>query len=49
MWNWPRGYIGGHVGAGVRPTSFSNFFGPSIYGDVVDIPSFVAGGQIGYD
>ncbi|WP_258763506.1 hypothetical protein [Bradyrhizobium arachidis] len=49
VWNWSRGYIGGHVGGRYGRTSFTNPFGPSIYGDVVDIPSFVAGGQIGYN
>ncbi|KRP94647.1 hypothetical protein AOQ72_20835 [Bradyrhizobium yuanmingense] len=49
VWNWSGGYIGGHGGGGYGRTSFSNPFGPSIYGDVVDVPSFVAGGQIGYN
>ncbi|MDI2078033.1 hypothetical protein ABIF68_010744 [Bradyrhizobium japonicum] len=49
VWNWSGGYIGGHVGGGYGRTSFTNPFGPPIYGDVVDIPSFVAGGQIGYN
>ncbi|WP_225143915.1 MULTISPECIES: outer membrane beta-barrel protein, partial [unclassified Bradyrhizobium] len=43
------GYIGGHVGGGYGRTSFSNPYGPSIYGDVVDTPVFLAGGQIGYN
>ncbi|MGY3238086.1 opacity protein-like surface antigen [Bradyrhizobium sp. USDA 4472] len=49
VWNWSGGYIGGHVGGGYGQTSFSNPFGSSIYGDVVDVPSFIAGGQIGYN
>ncbi|WP_439402418.1 outer membrane beta-barrel protein [Bradyrhizobium sp. DASA03068] len=49
VWNWSGGYIGGHGGGGYGRTSFSNPFGPSIYGGVVDVPSFVAGGQIGYN
>ncbi|MDA9431885.1 hypothetical protein XH88_08830 [Bradyrhizobium sp. CCBAU 51627] len=28
--------------------SFSNPYGPSIYGGIVDTPTFLAGGQIGY-
>lgn len=44
-----RGYIGGHVGGGYGRTSFSNPYGPSIYGDVVDTPVFLAGGQVGYN
>ena len=49
VWNWSGGYIGGHAGGGYGRTSFSNPFGPSIYGGSLDIPSFVAGGQIGYN
>nr|WP_249792862.1 outer membrane beta-barrel protein [Bradyrhizobium sp. BRP22] len=30
-------------------TSFSDPYGPSLYGDVVDTPVFLAGGQIGYN
>ncbi|XIA67584.1 outer membrane protein [Bradyrhizobium sp. TZ2] len=49
MSSWSGGYIGGHVGGGYGRTSFSNPYGPSIYGGVVDTPSFLAGGQIGYN
>ncbi|UPU01355.1 outer membrane beta-barrel protein (plasmid) [Bradyrhizobium barranii subsp. apii] len=49
VWNWSGGYIGGHVGGGYGRTSFSNPYGPSIYGDVVDTPVFLAGGQVGYN
>ncbi|MGY2883109.1 opacity protein-like surface antigen [Bradyrhizobium sp. USDA 4524] len=49
VWNWSGGYIGGHVGGGYGRTSFSNPYGPSIYGGVVDTPAFLAGGQIGYN
>ncbi len=49
VWNWTGGYLGGHVGGGYGRTSFSNPYGPSIYGDVVDTPVFLAGGQIGYN
>ncbi|WP_375784786.1 outer membrane beta-barrel protein [Bradyrhizobium sp. Pha-3] len=49
VWNWSGGYIGGHVGGGHGRTSFSNPYGPSIYGGVVDTPVFLAGGQIGYN
>ncbi|UQR61396.1 outer membrane beta-barrel protein [Bradyrhizobium sp. C-145] len=49
VWNWSGGYIGGHAGGGYGRTYFSNPYGPSIYGGAVDIPSFVAGGQIGYN
>ncbi|MDA9484058.1 hypothetical protein XI07_19015 [Bradyrhizobium sp. CCBAU 11445] len=47
--NWSGGYIGGHAGGGYGRTSFSNPYGPSIYGGVVDTPAFLAGGQIGYN
>ncbi|WP_342723715.1 outer membrane beta-barrel protein [Bradyrhizobium sp. B097] len=49
VWNWSGGYIGGHVGGGYGRTSFSNPYGPSIYGDGVDTPVAFAGGQIGYN
>ncbi|WOH64342.1 outer membrane beta-barrel protein [Bradyrhizobium sp. BWA-3-5] len=49
VWNWRGGYLGGHVGGGYGRTSFSNPFGPSIYGGIVDTPVFVGGGQIGYN
>ncbi|WP_439406718.1 outer membrane protein [Bradyrhizobium sp. DASA03076] len=49
VWNWSGGYIGGHVGGGYGRTSFSNSYGPSIYGGIVDTPAFLAGGQIGYN
>ncbi|MGY3622398.1 outer membrane beta-barrel protein [Bradyrhizobium sp. USDA 10063] len=48
-WSWSGGYIGGHVGGGYGRTSFSNPYGPSIYGGGVDTPVFLAGGQIGYN
>lgn len=49
VWNWTGGYIGGHVGGGYGLTSFSDPYGPSLYGDVVHTPVFLAGGQIGYN
>ncbi|MBO4228148.1 outer membrane beta-barrel protein [Bradyrhizobium neotropicale] len=49
VWDWSGGYIGGHVGGGYGRTSFSNPYGPSMYGDVADTPVFLAGGQIGYN
>ncbi|UEM11715.1 outer membrane beta-barrel protein [Bradyrhizobium barranii subsp. barranii] len=49
VWNWSGGYIGGHVGGGYGRTSFSNPYGQSIYGGVVDTPVFLAGGQVGYN
>ncbi|UPK26523.1 outer membrane beta-barrel protein [Bradyrhizobium sp. 195] len=49
VWSWSGGYIGGHVGGGYGRTSFTNPYGPSIYGAVVDTPVFLAGGQVGYN
>ncbi|MDA9420912.1 hypothetical protein XH97_01795 [Bradyrhizobium sp. CCBAU 53380] len=49
VWNWSGGYIGGHAGGGYGRTSFSNPYGPSIYGGIADTPAFLAGGQIGYN
>ncbi len=49
VWSWTGGYIGGHLGGGYGLTSFSDPYGPSLYGDVVDTPVFLAGGQIGYN
>ncbi|UPK05825.1 hypothetical protein [Bradyrhizobium sp. 170] len=45
VWSW----TGGHVGGGYGRTSFSDPYGPSVYGDLVDSPAFLAGGQIGYN
>ncbi len=47
LWSWSGGYIGGHVGVGYDQESFSNPYGPAVYGGVVDTPVFLAGGQIG--
>ncbi|WP_342709798.1 outer membrane beta-barrel protein [Bradyrhizobium sp. B124] len=49
VWGWSGGYIGWHLGGGYGRTSFSNSYGSSIYGDAVDTPVFLAGGQIGYN
>ncbi|UPK26547.1 outer membrane beta-barrel protein [Bradyrhizobium sp. 195] len=49
VWRWTGGYIGGHVGGGYGQTSFSDSYGKSLYGDVVQTPVFLAGGQIGYN
>jgi opacity protein-like surface antigen/outer membrane protease len=48
-WSWTGGYFGAHVGGGYGQTSFSDPYGPSIYGDVVDTPVFLLGGQVGYN
>ncbi|WP_258768728.1 outer membrane protein [Bradyrhizobium arachidis] len=48
-WSWTGGYIGVHGGGGYGRTSFRAPYGPSIYGDIVSTPVFLAGGQIGYN
>ncbi|QOZ23770.1 outer membrane protein [Bradyrhizobium sp. CCBAU 51753] len=49
LWSWTGGYIGVHGGGGYGRTSFSDPYGPSIYGDIVSTPAFLAGGQVGYN
>ncbi|WP_234684979.1 outer membrane beta-barrel protein [Bradyrhizobium monzae] len=49
LWSWTGGYFGAHVGGGYGRSSFSDPYGPSIYGDVVDTPVFLLGGQVGYN
>src|SRR5206468_4056298 len=49
LWSWTGGYIGVHGGGGHGRTSFSDPYGPSIHGDIVNTPVFLAGGQIGYN
>ena len=46
---WNGFYVGPHVGAGWGTANFSDPFGPSIYGDRVTTPNFMAGGQFGYN
>ncbi|WBL77741.1 outer membrane beta-barrel protein [Bradyrhizobium xenonodulans] len=48
-WSWTGGYFGALVGGGYGRTSFSDPYGPSLYGDVVDTPVFLLGGQMGYN
>jgi opacity protein-like surface antigen len=47
--NWAGFYVGGHVGAFIDEANFSNPFGPSLFGDKVTSPGFMAGFQIGYN
>ncbi|WP_271610815.1 hypothetical protein [Bradyrhizobium sp. CCBAU 21360] len=49
LWSWTGGYVGFHGGGGYGRTSFTDPYGPSIYGDIVNTPVFLAGGQIGYN
>lgn len=48
-WSWTGWYIGAHVGGAWGQTTFSDPFGPSIFGDKVNTPGFLGGGQIGYN
>ena len=48
-WFWTGFYGGVHVGAAAGTANFADPFGSSIFGDNVTIPSFMAGGQIGYN
>jgi opacity protein-like surface antigen len=49
LWSWTGLYIGGHVGAGLGASQFSDPAGPSIYGDHVRSPAVLGGGQVGYN
>lgn len=47
--SWTGAYVGAHVGGARGQAIFSNPFGPSIYGDDVDTPTFLGGLQAGYN
>ncbi|MGB3866919.1 MAG: outer membrane beta-barrel protein [Xanthobacteraceae bacterium] len=47
--DWSGGYIGGHLGGGFGAATVDGPFGPSIYGDVIRMPSAFAGVQAGYN
>lgn len=48
-WSWQGAYIGGHLGAVAGTTTFSDPYGPSLFGDKVTTPGFLAGAQLGYN
>ena len=48
-WSWTGFYVGAHLGAGSASTQFSDPRGPAIYGGTVRSPSFLGGGQAGYN
>jgi opacity protein-like surface antigen/outer membrane protease len=48
-WSWAGWYIGAHSGAMWSGSKFSDPFGPSIFGDLVAVPGYLAGAQIGYN
>ncbi|WP_284274758.1 outer membrane beta-barrel protein [Bradyrhizobium iriomotense] len=49
VWSWTGAYVGVHGGGGYGQTSFSDPYGPPIYGDAISTPVFMAGGQVGYN
>lgn len=49
LWSWTGLYLGGHVGAGLGNSSFSDPAGASIFGGSVRTPTATGGGQIGYN
>jgi opacity protein-like surface antigen len=49
VWSWAGFYIGAQVGATAGESSFADPYGPSIYGDKVTTPGFLAGGDIGFN
>lgn len=48
-WSWTGFYAGAHLGAGSANAQFSDPAGPPIYGGSVRGPSFLGGGQAGYN
>ena len=48
-WSWQGFYVGGHLGALAGTTTFSDPYGPSLFGDKVTTPGFLAGAQLGYN
>ena len=48
-WSWEGLYIGVHSGALWSGAQFSNPFGASMYGDLVDVPGYLTGAQIGFN
>jgi opacity protein-like surface antigen len=47
--SWAGFHVGGHAGALVATSNFSNLFGPSLFGDKVTTPGFIGDLQLGYD
>jgi opacity protein-like surface antigen/outer membrane protease len=48
-WNWAGLYLGTHSAAYVGQSTFSDPFGPSLFGDTARTPGYGWGGQIGYN
>ena len=48
-WTWAGFYIGGQIGGFGGTSTFSDPYGPSVFGDKVTTNGFLAGLQLGYD
>jgi opacity protein-like surface antigen len=48
-WSWAGFYVGGQTGAFGGTSTFSDPYGPSVFGDKVTTNGFLAGLQLGYD
>jgi opacity protein-like surface antigen len=48
-WTWTGLYFGGSAGAAAGTATFSDPFGPSVFGDKVNTAALLAGLQIGYN
>src|SRR5262245_63769871 len=48
-WSWAGWYGGVHSGAMWSGTRFSDPYGPSVFGDLVAVPGYLTGAQIGYN
>jgi len=49
VWTWSGFYLGGSAGAAAGTATFSESYGPSIFGDKVNTAAFLAGLQLGYN
>lgn len=47
--SWTGFYVGGHAGAAIDYSRFSNPYGPTLFGDEVRSPGPFIGGQLGYN
>jgi opacity protein-like surface antigen len=48
-YSWTGWYVGGHTGAAIDYSNFSNPYGATLYGDNVRSPGPFIGGQVGYN
>lgn len=49
LWSWSGFYLGGHIGSAMGLNNINDPLAPSIFGDLVHSPGYLAGGQIGYN